>query len=368
MTLPVFWLIKFRMSGLWNFQWASLALAPLYVPVNMIIGPLLFIARFPFFDVMPPFGQIVALWFCYILFLASSICGLCIWAGRAENQILCAELNQLRELPPELATPEKPPKRRIRLWLLLIAFAAASGLIVARARYFISAPDIKLVYIPPGEFMMGADLTDEGPAISGLGQEPQHKVGISRGFYMSATEITQAQWKAVMLMNPSKFKGDDLPVDNVSWFAAVKFCERLGGRQGRRYRLPTEAEWEYACRAGTQTQFYFGDDDSLLDEYGWWKENSEGRTHPVGQKKPNAFGLYDMHGNVDEWCSDLFDEEYYKTSPSADPENTSTGIFRVLRGGSWWGETSACRCAHRSATYPDMANEELGFRVVMETE
>ncbi|MHC4475496.1 MAG: formylglycine-generating enzyme family protein [Planctomycetota bacterium] len=153
------------------------------------------------------------------------------------------------------------------------------------------------------------------------------------------------------------------------------FAPSLFGRgelTGKPYRLPTEAEWEYACRAGTQTRFYFGDDAALLGEYAWYFANSEGTTHPVAQKKPNAFGLYDMHGNVEEWCSDLFDDEYYKTSPSTDPENTSTGIFRVLRGSSWWGASWSsplgCRCAGRSATYPHVKANSGGGRVVMDVE
>jgi formylglycine-generating enzyme required for sulfatase activity len=188
---------------------------------------------------------------------------------------------------------------------------------------------------------------------------------------MGVTEVTQAQWKAIMRHNPSKFKGDDLPVENVTWNGAVEFCKRLSHISGKRYRLPTEAEWEYACRAGSQTRYYFGDEPSQLGEHAWYSENSDGKTHPVGQTKPNAFGLYDMHGNVAEWCSDIWDHRYYKRSPSVDPHNTTGPIlFRVFRGGSWsiYASVFDYGCAVRDGRYPHMRNEWTGFRVVMEVE
>ena len=153
-------------------------------------------------------------------------------------------------------------------------------------------------------------------------------------------EVTQEQYERVMGKNPSRFKGPQLPVERVSWKAAVSFCTKLSAfpeeqAAGRTYRLPTEAEWEYACRAGSTTDFCFGDAEWGLDDYAWYEDNSDHRTHPVGQKRPNAWGLYDMHGNVWEWCADWHDEAYYEASPVDDPQGPATGVDRVGRGGSW---------------------------------
>ncbi|HEY7545724.1 MAG TPA: bifunctional serine/threonine-protein kinase/formylglycine-generating enzyme family protein, partial [Blastocatellia bacterium] len=179
------------------------------------------------------------------------------------------------------------------------------------------------VQIPQGEFLMGSE--------KGEGDEkPAHKVRISRPFEMGKYEVTQAQWEAVMGNNPSNFKGANLPVENVSWNDAQEFIQKLNARNdGYVYRLPTEAEWEYACRAGST-----GDYAGNLDEMAWHGSNSASKTHSVGQKKPNAWGLHDMHGNVWEWCMDWYLENYYSQSPSADPPGPGTGSLRVSRGGS----------------------------------
>jgi formylglycine-generating enzyme required for sulfatase activity len=221
---------------------------------------------------------------------------------------------------------------------------------------------MKLVYIPPGEFMMGSP-DSEKDRFSREG--PQHRVRITKGFYMTVTEVTQAQWKAVMGNNPSNFKDDDLPVAQVSWDYAVEFCSRLSQKEGKGYRLPTEAEWEYACRAGTTTRFYFGDNDSMLSDYAWYYENTGTKTLPVGKKKPNSFGLYDMHGNVSEWCSDWYDEDYYSQSPVDDPKGPSTGQYRVIRGGSWNYLPRLSRSANRIGRLPDHSDYGFGFRVVV---
>jgi formylglycine-generating enzyme required for sulfatase activity len=222
---------------------------------------------------------------------------------------------------------------------------------------------MELVCIPPGEFMMGSPANEEG---RNSGEGPQHRVKISKGFYMNVTEVTQAQWKTVMGNNPSYFKGDDLPVEMVSWDDAVEFCRRLSQKEGKGYRLPTEAEWEYACRAGSTTRFCYGDSDTSLVDYAWYTNNSIGKTHPVGQKKPNAFGLYDMHGNVWECCSDWYDAGYYSQSPGDDPKGTSTGQYRVLRGGGWNHVASYCRVAYRYNDTPDNHNYFIGFRLVLD--
>jgi formylglycine-generating enzyme required for sulfatase activity len=359
-ALLIFWCSKFFISGVWNFRLVPFFLAPLYVPLNMISGPMLVIARFPYFDLMPPMREIGLLWVSYLFWMVCFVCFTHIWSIRTRVKMSVDEMYKISRF-----------NKYMKLSLILILFVAATAFCISRSSYIAYAPDIKLANIPAGEFIMGAPPTDEARLVVG-DQEPQHSVRISKGFYMGITEVTQSQWKAVMRSNPSEFRGDDLPVDNVSWDDTVKFCEKLSRLTGKFYRLPTEAEWEYACRAGTQTRFYFGDDPNILGQYAWWLGNSEGKTHPVGQKKANAFGLYDMHGNVEEWCSDLYDDEYYERSPRVDPESTDRGIFRVLRGGSCcYLEGSiglSCRSAAREATYPYMRTNTDGFRVVMEEE
>jgi len=176
-------------------------------------------------------------------------------------------------------------------------------------------------------------------------------------------EVTQEQYQRVMGSNPSNFKGANLPVEEVSWNDAQEFCRKLSQQEGKAYRLPTEAEWEYACRAGSGTRFHFGDDESQLGEYAWYENNSESQTHPVGTKRPNAFGLFDMHGSVWEWCSDGYDESYYKNSPVDDPQGPSAGDVRVLRGGSWYGWPGDSRSALRLRGTPDGRISSVGFRV-----
>ncbi|GIW90010.1 MAG: hypothetical protein KatS3mg109_0442 [Pirellulaceae bacterium] len=221
---------------------------------------------------------------------------------------------------------------------------------------------MKLVLIPAGEFMMGSPEwdTDAYPD-----EKPQHRVRIYRPFYLAVTEVTQEQYQQVMGTNPSYFQGaPKRPVENVSWNDAVEFCRRLSQKEGKEYRLPTEAEWEYACRAGSTTRWSFGNDASELGEYAWYGGNSGGTTHPVGQKKPNAWGLYDMHGNVWEWCADWYDEVYYRTSPLDDPKGPDSGRFRVLRGGSWvYHRPGTFRCAFRYNGRPDLRYDAGGFRV-----
>jgi len=209
---------------------------------------------------------------------------------------------------------------------------------------------MKLVLIRPGKFMMG----DE---------KDQHEVAISKPFYMGVTEVTQAQYEAVMGTNPSHFKGATNPVEMVFWNDAAEFCKKLSEKTRQTFRLPTEAEWEYACRAGTQTAFSFGDDPSALGDYAWWGRNSAKTTHPVGQKKPNAWGLYDMHGNVWEWCADWHGA--YPKDPVTDPSGPATGRYRVLRGGSWSYVDADCfRCRFRLYydLAPSLRNFNYGFR------
>ena len=218
--------------------------------------------------------------------------------------------------------------------------------------------------ISAGEFQMGSPDSDS----DAYGDEkPQHTVRITKPFYLSVTEVTQEQYERVMGTNPSRFKGTQLPVERVSWEDAVEFCRKLSAlpaerSAGRVYRLPTEAEWEYACRAGSTMRYYFGDDASMLGEHAWYGSNSGSKTHPVGQKKPNAWGLYDMHGNVFEWCSDWWQRDYTTTTVS-DPTGPATGSLRVYRGGGWIGTARFCRSAYRTGYMPDYRDRDLGFRL-----
>jgi len=230
------------------------------------------------------------------------------------------------------------------------------------------------VLIQAESFMMGsklmvreADKKYGGNAENYIREHPQHKVTISEPFYLQATAITQGQWVRVMEDNPSKFKncGDDCPVESVSWEDARKFIKKLiEMEQSDAYRLPTEAEWEYACRAGTTTEFSFGDHLSELMEYAWLGNNSDGKTHPVGQKELNAWGLYDMHGNVWEWVEDDWHKDY-NGAPDAGRAwiDEPRGVGRVIRGGGWGSGAHDCRSAIRYGRTPDNRRDFFGFRL-----
>jgi len=211
------------------------------------------------------------------------------------------------------------------------------------------------VLIPAGEFLMGSH-----DAV------PQHRVKISKPFYLGKYEVTQAQWQAVMGNNPSHFKGLMNPVEKVSWNEFQPFLARLDTvfrRKSMQFRLPTEAQWEYACRAGTTTAYSFGDDAALLAQHGWFKGNSGGKTRPVGQGKPNPWGLYDMHGNVWERCADWYGKDYYGQSPPVDPIGPPTGLTRVVRGGSWYNGANMSGSAFRFNRAPEARGSSFGFRV-----
>jgi formylglycine-generating enzyme required for sulfatase activity len=192
-------------------------------------------------------------------------------------------------------------------------------------------------------------------------EKPVHCVTVS-DFYMGETEVTQALWKAVMGTNPSKWKGDNLPVETVSWNDAQKFIKKLNSLTGKNYKLPTEAEWEYAAGGGAsgRTKWAGTNSESSLESYAWYNGNSNSQTHLVGTKSPNGLGLYDMSGNVWEWCSD-----WYKGYPGSNGITDYTGSYRVLRGGSWRNGPSFCRAAFRYINTPDYRYDYLGFRVVL---
>ena len=252
---------------------------------------------------------------------------------------------------------------------------------------------MEFLLVPAGEFTMGSVyLGKDHP-----GEGPLHQVKISKPFYLGKYQVTCSQfaafvrdsgyktdaekegwayiyvaesaWKQVKgasWQNPGFSQDGNYPVTCVTWNDADAFCKWLSRKQGKKYRLPTEAEWEYACRAGTTTQFYYGDDpnDTHLTDYIWCDKNSNLKTHPVGQKKPNAFGLYDIGGNTMVWCNDWYDEDYYWSSPATDPQGPSTGRYRAARGGSWWSPPLKCSSSFRNRRVPNYRSNSLSFRVV----
>jgi formylglycine-generating enzyme required for sulfatase activity len=216
---------------------------------------------------------------------------------------------------------------------------------------------MEFVPIPAGKFEMGSP-SDEGPL---------HHVNIEKPFYMGRYEVTQKQWRAIMGDNPSDFKGDDLPVETVSWYEVREFIKKLNEKEGiDTYRLPSEAEWEYACRAGTTTRYSFGDSESELGDYAWYTVNSGDNTHPVGRKKPNPWGLYDMRGNVWEWVQDSWHSNYNDAPTDGSAWESGDGTFRVIRGGGWRSFARNCRSALRFHGVPRFRFSDLGFRLLRE--
>ena len=218
-----------------------------------------------------------------------------------------------------------------------------------------------LLPVKAGSFVMGS----EG------GRGGQHRVKLTKAFWLGKYEVTQEQYERIMGNNPSRAKGAKLPVSRTSWFMATEFCARLTERErkaarlpkGYEYRLPTEAEWEYSCRAGTRTEYSFGDDPQKLGDYAWYLDNSPGKNREVGLKRPNAWGLHDMHGNVVEWCSDWLGA--YPTGAATDPLGPAAGSGRVMRGGSTENLDHQCRAAARNKNVPTRGHASLGFRVAL---
>jgi len=235
---------------------------------------------------------------------------------------------------------------------------------------------IEMVAIAGGWFQMGSDNGDPD-------EIPVHKVWID-SFLMDRYELTQEQYVKLVGTNPSTFKGSSRPVDTVTWAHAVLYCNLRSRAEGLQpcydeetwrcnfnangYRLPTEAEWEYACRAGTQTEYYFGRDLRSVNKYAWYTKNSFKMTHPVGQKRPNRWGLQDMCGNVAEWCNDVYETNYYKTSPSKNPRGPEAGDIKVLRGGGWQDSPDCLRSSWRAGENCSFVDacimDSMGFRCV----
>ncbi len=219
----------------------------------------------------------------------------------------------------------------------------------------------EMVLVKGGCFQMG-DTFGEG----GDDEKPVHEVCVD-DFYIGQYEVTQGEWESIMGTNPSYFKGNvNRPVENVSYDDVRKFIKKLRQRTGKRYRLPTEAEWEYAARSGGKDELFAGTSDLLeLEEYAWYDGNSDSETHPVGQKEPNGLGLYDMSGNVWEWVSDRFDAKYYERSPKNNPKGPLGGEYMVLRGGSWGNTPVFTRVADRNVYDPWHRSGLNGFRLAL---
>ena len=222
---------------------------------------------------------------------------------------------------------------------------------------------MKFSLIPAGSFMMGAI---PGDTDARHNEKPRHRVEITKAFYIGVYEVTQEQYETVMGVNPSEDPGPNRPVTGVSWDDTVEFCRKLSEMTGEKYRLPTEAEWEYAYRAGTETKFYWGDE--MDGDYAWYEDNNGLETHEVGGKLPNAWGLYDMSGNVSEWCEDWYDVNYYDRSPLQDPKGPLLGNNHVLRGGCGDDFDWNLRSSTRYGSSLDDWNYDVGFRVVREVE
>ncbi len=212
-------------------------------------------------------------------------------------------------------------------------------------------------FIPPGSFLMGSDKGENR-------EKPVHEVRLTQGFWMGTTPVTQEQWQAVMGNNPSNFNGPLLPVETVSWEDAAEFCRQVRQHCEIGLRLPTEAEWEYACRAGTTTKYFCGNGEEVLEQFGWFGANASRTTQAVGQMLPNAWGLQDMYGNVLEWCEDWYDAAFYGHGPTNDPVRSDSGhVYKILRGGCWINNAYNCRSTFRSYFESTFRAFGCGFRV-----
>jgi formylglycine-generating enzyme required for sulfatase activity/serine/threonine protein kinase len=299
--------------------------------------------------------------------------GICLAAGSVSDSDVTAKLKRAWKPLAEswyLTQPDAGTHCAAQ-WLLRKWGMTLPDVPVARAPvegndWYHNSSGMVMLKIPAGEFIM--DSLQFLPPDQYADEGPQHHVVLTRPYYMGVYEVSQAEYERVMGSNPSSFEGARNPVENVSWEEAAEFCRRLSElpeekAAGRVYRLPTDAEWEYACRAGTTTTYSFGADTSQLGEYSWFEDNSGNKTHPLGQKRPNGWGLYDMHGNVYEWCQDWYGN--YTETAVVDPQGPSIGLLRVARGGSWKWTARHCWSTNRDWSSPTAHYSDLGFRVAL---
>ena len=231
--------------------------------------------------------------------------------------------------------------------------------------FTVKGVSFKMIKVEGGTFKMGAQIIGVNYDSEAWNNEkPVHSVTLN-DYYIGETEVTQKLWEAVMGRNPSYFKGLNKPVECVTWNDCQEFIEKLNKLTGKKFRLPTEAEWEYAARGGNKSRGYKYSGSDNVDDVAWYGGNSSSSTHPVGTKSPNELGLYDMSGNVGEWCSDWYGENYYSSSPQTNPTGPTSGSDRVFRGGSWGSGAISCRVSRRSSISPDIRFNYLGFRLVM---
>jgi uncharacterized protein (TIGR02996 family) len=277
-------------------------------------------------------------------------------SGRAELLRLSVGLRR------DLDGPDRPTQEQ-RLRDLLTR--GVRPCLVSQSIPLTSNVALQMVLVPPGFFRMGSPPREKGRDTT---EGPMHRVRLTRPFWIGVYPVTQQQWQAVMGHNPARFRGAERPVENVSWQDSIDCCVKLGRRTGHRFRLPTEAEWEYCCRAGTTTPYHSGEGLGALERVGWcnyqaqWYTATE--TKPVGRFIPNAFGLHDTHGNVWEWCSDWFGP--YLPDDATDPTGPASGTGRVVRGGSWYFAPRICRSAYRFYYSADLRTDSHGCRVIME--
>jgi formylglycine-generating enzyme required for sulfatase activity len=247
----------------------------------------------------------------------------------------------------------------------LIAILAASLFLTlhfpSSAKAVEKIPEVPLVLVKGGCFPMGDTFGD-----GGIDEKPEHRVCVD-DFYLGKYEVTQEEWGAVMGSNPSRFKeGGKYPVDNISWDDTREFIRRLRKLSGLKWRLPTEAEWEYAARSGGKNQRFAGiDSESNLDNYAWHDGNSGMKTHPVGEKRPNGLGLYDMSGNVWEWVQDRYDRDYYRQSPTDNPKGDPFGVNRIVKGGSAQSGKGFLRLTYRDYLAPEIRGSCFGLRLAL---
>ena len=227
-------------------------------------------------------------------------------------------------------------------------------------RFSVNGVSFEMVRVEGGTFRMGATSEQEDEVDSD--EKPVHSVTLS-SYYIGKTEVTQALWQSVMGSNPSGFKGADLPVERVSWDDCQEFIQKLNSLTGRNFRLPTEAEWEFACRGGNNSRGYKYSGSNNLGSVAWYDGNSGGKSHPVGTKAPNELGIFDMSGNVWEWCSDWYAN--YTSYSQTNPTGPQSGSFRVYRGGGWYGGARYCRSSYRIGSYPTIRNDGLGLRLAL---